>query len=54
MLGSIGPMEIGILLVIVLILFGPKRLPQLGRSVGEALRELRNVGKQINDEEEDE
>lgn len=35
---SFGPMEIFLLLVIVLVLFGPSRLPGLGKSVGEAIR----------------
>ena len=50
MLGSIGPTEIAVLLLIVIVLFGAKRLPELGRSVGEALRELRKVGKAIEDD----
>ncbi len=57
MFGSLGATEIGVILLIVIILFGAKRLPQLGRSVGEGIREFRNVGKAIlNDptvEEED-
>lgn len=39
---SIGPLEIAIVLVIVLVIFGPKRLPQLGRSVGRGIRELKD------------
>lgn len=35
---GIGPLEIGIVLVIVLIIFGPKRLPELGRSLGSGMR----------------
>ncbi len=36
--GGLGPLEIGAVLVIVLILFGPKRLPGLGKSIGEAIK----------------
>ena len=39
--GNIGPLEIAIVLVIVLIIFGPKRLPELGRSMGKGIREFR-------------
>ena len=39
---NIGPLEVVIVLVIVLIIFGPKRLPQLGRSLGRGLREFRS------------
>jgi sec-independent protein translocase protein TatA len=38
---NIGPLEIAIVLVIVLIIFGPKRLPELGRSMGKGIREFR-------------
>jgi sec-independent protein translocase protein TatA len=38
---SIGPMEIGIVLVIALIVFGPKRVPDLGRSLGKGIREFK-------------
>ena len=41
MIGSIGPLEIGIVLVIALLVFGPKKLPDLGRSVGSGMRELK-------------
>jgi sec-independent protein translocase protein TatA len=43
MLGNIGPLEIGIVLVIALIVFGPKRLPELGNSLGRGIREFRNT-----------
>ena len=38
---NIGPLEIAVVLVIVLIIFGPKRLPELGRSMGRGIREFR-------------
>jgi sec-independent protein translocase protein TatA len=41
MLGNIGPLEIAIVLIIALIVFGPKRLPELGRSLGKGIREFR-------------
>ena len=37
-----GPLEIIIILVIVLIVFGPKRLPDLGRSLGRGMREFKD------------
>lgn len=38
---NIGPLEIAILLAIALIVFGPKRLPELGNSLGRGIREFR-------------
>lgn len=35
---SIGPMEIIVVLIIALVIFGPKRLPELGKSVGSGMR----------------
>jgi sec-independent protein translocase protein TatA len=37
-----GPLEVVIILVIVLIIFGPKRLPDLGRSLGRGMREFKD------------
>ncbi len=39
--GNIGPLEIVIVLIIALVVFGPKRLPELGRSLGKGIREFR-------------
>lgn len=52
MLGSIGPTELVVILAVVVILFGARRLPQLGRSIGEGIREFRNVGKSILDDDD--
>ena len=43
MLGNIGPLEIVVVLIIALIVFGPKRLPELGSSLGRGIREFRNT-----------
>jgi len=42
MFNQIGPLEIGIVLVIVLLIFGPKRLPGLGKSLGTGMREFKD------------
>jgi sec-independent protein translocase protein TatA len=42
---NIGPLEIVIVLIIVLVIFGPKRLPDLGRSLGKGMREFKVTGK---------
>ncbi len=48
MLGDIGPLEIGIVLIIALLVFGPKKLPELGGSLGKGIRDF---GKGIKGEE---
>jgi sec-independent protein translocase protein TatA len=50
---NIGPLEIIIVLVIVLVIFGPKRLPDLGRSLGRGMREFKDsvTGKDDDDRE---
>lgn len=40
---SVGPLEIVIVLVLALLVFGPKQLPQAGRSLGRAVREFRKA-----------
>jgi sec-independent protein translocase protein TatA len=45
MFGSLGMQEILFILVIALIIFGPKKLPQLGRSLGEGLAQFRKASE---------
>jgi sec-independent protein translocase protein TatA len=52
---GIGPPELLIVLVIVLVIFGPKRLPGLGRSLGTGMREFRDsITGKGSDRDEDE
>ena len=39
--GSVGPMELIIVLAIALIVLGPKKLPEVGRSIGNGMREFK-------------
>ena len=50
---GIGPTELAIVLVIVLIIFGPKRLPQLGRQLGSGMREFKDSITGRGDSDED-
>jgi sec-independent protein translocase protein TatA len=50
---NIGLPEILVVLVIALIVFGPKRLPELGRSLGKGIREFRGSMSGDNEDEED-
>jgi len=50
---NIGPLELAIVLIIALVVFGPKRLPELGRSLGRGIREFRGSVGGDRDEPED-
>jgi sec-independent protein translocase protein TatA len=47
---NIGPLEIGILLLIILLLFGAKRIPEVGGSLGKGIRDF---GRGIKGEDDD-
>jgi sec-independent protein translocase protein TatA len=55
---NVGPMELIIVLVIALVILGPKRLPEVGKSIGNGMREFKDAisssGKQDDDDDEDE
>ena len=44
-MGSIGPLEILLVFLIILLLFGPNKLPKLARALGESLREFKKAAE---------
>jgi sec-independent protein translocase protein TatA len=50
---NIGPLEIVVILIIALIVFGPKRLPELGRSMGKGIREFKSSLTGDKDDDDD-
>jgi sec-independent protein translocase protein TatA len=49
---NVGPLELAIVLIIALVVFGPKRLPELGRSVGRGIREFKSSISGDHDDDE--
>ncbi|MBN1289080.1 MAG: twin-arginine translocase TatA/TatE family subunit [Actinobacteria bacterium] len=47
---GLGPTELIIILVIALVIFGPSRLPKIGQSIGNALREFRDSTAKVEEE----
>lgn len=54
MLGSIGMPELIIIFVVALIIFGPKKLPELGRSLGRSLNEFKRASNELKNTLEEE
>jgi sec-independent protein translocase protein TatA len=50
---NIGPLELGIVLVIALIILGPKKLPDMGRSLGRGMREFKSAVTGDHDDHKD-
>lgn len=49
---TLGPAEIAVIVLVVLLVFGPSKLPQLGKSVGQMLRGFKKEMKSINEDDE--
>ena len=54
MFGNIGFPELLIIMAIALIIFGPRKLPEIGKSIGKALREFRKTSDEIKEKIEEE
>ena len=48
--GGIGPLEIGLVLLIVLLLFGAKRIPEIARSLGRGIKEFKKGVREVESE----
>jgi TatA/E family protein of Tat protein translocase len=54
----LGPMEVLVIFAVILLVFGPSKLPQIGKAFGKGLKEFKNASKEIqsqldvNDDEE--
>lgn len=57
MFGRLGPFELILILLIALVVFGPSKLPQVGRALGQAIQEFKkgtaDVKKELNNITED-
>jgi len=50
MFGRIGPMELILILAIALVIFGPKKLPEIGKAIGEAIKAFRKGSEKVTEE----
>jgi sec-independent protein translocase protein TatA len=50
MFQRLGPLEITLIVVVLLLLFGAKRLPEIGKSMGKSLREFKSATKGLADD----
>ncbi|WP_066193318.1 MULTISPECIES: twin-arginine translocase TatA/TatE family subunit [Gracilibacillus] len=53
MLSSIGIPGLILILVIALVIFGPKKLPEIGKATGETLREFKKSARDLTDDQQD-
>ena len=54
MFGRLGIWELVLILVIALVIFGPSKLPDMGRAIGKSLREFRKAAREIAEDIEEE
>lgn len=53
-MGSLGPLELGLIFLVVLLIFGANRIPEIARGIGKGIREFKDatseISKEINNE----
>ncbi|WP_226579183.1 twin-arginine translocase TatA/TatE family subunit [Halobacillus litoralis] len=53
MLSSIGVPGLILILTIALVIFGPKKLPEIGKAAGETLKEFKNSARELTNDQQD-
>src|SRR5947209_7437027 len=48
-MGALSPMHMALVLVIALLVFGPKKLPEIGKELGKAIREFKRASRDVMD-----
>ncbi|WP_202080796.1 twin-arginine translocase TatA/TatE family subunit [Caldalkalibacillus salinus] len=51
-MGTIGPVSLILIILVALLIFGPSKLPELGKAFGKTLKEFKNATKGLADEDE--
>ena len=51
---GIGMLELSVILVIALLVFGPKKLPEIGRGLGKGIKEFKKAGQELSNAIEEE
>src|SRR5947209_14175977 len=46
-MGGLSPMHLAVVLIIALLVFGPKKLPEIGRGLGQAIREFKRASREM-------
>lgn len=46
-----GPLEIGLILLVVVLIVGPKKIPELARGLGQGIKEFKSANKEENNED---
>lgn len=49
-MGSFGPLELGLIFLVVLLIFGAKRIPEIARGIGKGIREFKDATSEISKE----
>ena len=50
-MGRLGTSELIIILIIALVVFGPSKLPEIGRSIGESIREFKKQANKVTEDD---
>jgi len=46
-MGKLGPLEVVLIFAVILLVFGPSKLPQIGSAIGKGIREFKNASKEM-------